>query len=70
MITTIKITDCGCYFEYEADHLKDYLARWVLCGNPECSRMQARREREILKADIRATELRLNSLNDRLAGLR
>jgi hypothetical protein len=67
VITTIRITDCGCYFEYEPDLSKEYLARWILCGKPECWRVQAAVERVVLEEDIKATELRLESLKARLA---
>lgn len=67
MITTIKVTDCGCYFEYEPDHAKAYLARWILCGKPECSRVQAAADKAALEAEIKATETRFESLKARLA---
>lgn len=67
MLTTIRITDCGCYFEYEPDHAKAYLARWILCGKPECARVQAAAECAALEAEISATEKRLESLKARLA---
>lgn len=70
-IATIKITDCGCYFEYEPDLQKEYLARWILCGKPECPKTQdaigRAAERAALEAEIRITELRLESLRARLA---
>lgn len=69
MIATIRITDCGCYFEYEQDHSKEYLARWILCGKPECSKVRAAAERAALDQDIQATELRLASLKARRQAL-
>lgn len=62
MITTIRITDCGCYFEYEPDLSRPYLARWILCGKRECEKVQAVKEKASLEAEIKVTELRLESL--------
>lgn len=67
MITTLRISMCGCYFEYEPDHLKPYLARWILCGKPECWRVQSAGERTALEWEIKTLEARLESLKARLA---
>lgn len=67
MITTIRINDCGCYFEYEPDLAKEYLARWVLCGKPGCWMVQGAKEKLALEFEIKMLETRLESLRAQLA---
>lgn len=67
MITTIRVSECGCYFEYEPDHSKQYIARWILCGKQECWRVMAARERVALEWEIKMLEERLENLKARLA---
>lgn len=63
-LSRITITTCGCYFEYETDHSKPYLARWVLCSSPACERVQGETERVKLLAQIRQAERNLKVLRD------
>jgi hypothetical protein len=59
--------DCGCFFEYEPDPSRPYHARWILCGRPECFRVQGQVDRSRLEAEIRIVEDRLQALKDERA---
>lgn len=65
-ITTIS-QSCGCKFEYEPDHSRPYYAKWVLCGNPECFRVQGRIEKSRLETEIKIAKDRLTALESEYA---
>jgi hypothetical protein len=61
-IEKVTLTDCGCYFEYENDLSKSYLARWILCGKNGCLQTEARRQKARMLAEIKVATERLNAL--------
>lgn len=50
---------CGCKFTYEPDHAQPYYARWILCGHPECFRVQGRIDKVRLEVEIKIAKERL-----------
>lgn len=58
---------CGCKFEYEPDHARPYYAKWALCGNPECYRVQGRVDKVRLETEIKIAEDRLAALQNEYA---
>lgn len=54
--------DCGCRFEYEPDHSRPYYAKWILCGNPECYRVQGKLDKARLEVEIKIAKDRLDAL--------
>ena len=63
-IERVTVTDCGCYFEYENDLSKPYLARWILCGKDGCQQTKSREDKARLVARIKMAEQRLSSLRE------
>lgn len=63
MNTIVEIhQSCGCKFEYEPILSKPYHAKWILCDDPSCYRVQGRLNKAKLEAEIKIAKDRLEAL--------